>query len=56
MSKEQIKKLSKLIKNTETDRAIALNNHQYEYAGNLKKYKTALLAEKEELEKKLLEG
>jgi len=55
MSKEKIKELSKLIKITETNRAMAMFNHQFEYASNLKKYKKELLAEKEELEKKLLE-
>jgi len=55
MSKERIQELNKIIKNTETDRAVAMFNHQFEYAANLKRYKNALLAEKEELEKKLLE-
>ena len=55
MSQERIKQLSKLIKNTDTDIAMAMYHHQYEYASNLKKYKSDLLSEKEVLEKKLLE-
>lgn len=55
MSKEKIKELDKLIKKTDMDIAQAMFNHQYEYSANLRKYKRALLAEKEDLERKLLE-
>lgn len=55
MSKERIEELEKLIKIAETDRKLALFNYQYGNAAILKAYKNELLAEKNELQKKLSE-
>ncbi len=56
MSKEKIKALNKIIKNVEIEYNMAMYNNNFEHASYWKKYKKELLAEKDELEKKLLEG
>lgn len=56
MSKEKIKALNKIIKNVEMEYNMAMYNNNFEHASHWKKHKKELLAEKDELEKKLLEG
>lgn len=52
-NKEKLKELEKAIKNAQGDRIIAKNNHNYEYASNLKKYINELIAEKKALKEEL---
>ena len=49
-SEDKIKEIDKHIKNATVDKQRALYDHNYEYAGNLKKYIIALEEEKKALE------